>query len=327
MALLTASAVGLPTATARALNTAPPAFVSLPGSYLVDADALVMSGPDGFLQTGTLENDRATFRFSDFLLGTNSGIVTEGARPVAIFSLSDMIIGGQGIVARSAGFAGGAPTQPGAGPGGGSSASTGSGGGGGYAGPGGAADTGGAGGGTYGGDLKTDFCGGSGGGGSEFRNSVANGTSGAAGGGAIELGAMEQMIIAGAGVRADGAGGGSANSFEAGGGGSGGAVYIHAPEIVNTSFITANGGRGGSATFGNGGGGGGGRLLIETLPGGLIDLGIISAEGGAGGSSFFGTAQPGGAGQVTINIVPEPAAWWLSCAGSLALISYRRRFR
>jgi hypothetical protein len=50
---------------------------------------------------------------------------------------------------------------------------------------------------------------------------------------------------------------------------------------------------------------GGGRMLIDTLLGGLTNLGQISVAGGTSPSDFFGTGSPGRAGEITLCVIPN----------------------
>ena len=308
-------------------------FVSAPGSYTINTTNVQMTGPSGFLMNGVLSDGIAVFSFTDFFLGAGAGISTTGSRPAGILSRNDMTIGGNGIRALAGGGAGGEPQQRGMGPGGGFPGFNffgGAGGGGGFGGRGGRGqfsnptfDFPGAGGPTYG-DLYIALQGGSGGGGG--KSNINFQSAGGAGGGALELGANHDMIIAGSGINADGLPGVPRDSnHTAGGGGSGGGIRLHASTIINTALVAARGGRGGDGVFENGGGGGGGRILIQTSPGGLSNLGTISVVGGTAPSDFFGSGSPGREGVFTVQ-VPEPISL-INLVAMLALTYLGSRVR
>jgi hypothetical protein len=330
--LIAIAALSIPP-TASAVLPAP-VFQSSPGTYTLDADALTLVGPNGFLATGQAVGNIATFVFSDFQLATGANLVTQGSRAAAIHSLGNMQVGAGGIRALAAGGAGGEPAIKGQGPGGGFPGYDffgGAGGGGGYGGAGGRGqrdnatfDFPGQGGPAYG-DLTTALLGGSGGGGGKDNTGFQS--AGGAGGGAIELVAAGLLQIDGVGLNANGLPGQPRDAnHTAGGGGSGGAIRLRAPQITILSLVTASGGAGGDGVFENGGGGGGGRILIETLPGGFTNLGQISVAGGASPSDFFGTGSPGQPGVLTIRTIPEPAgATLLVLALALATRCRHRR--
>lgn len=295
-------------------------FFGVPGLYAINTDTLAMSGPEGFLATGVVDNGRVVFQFDDFLLLPGSTIRTAGALPVEIASNSEMMIAGE-ISAFSGGFAGGSFGQTGLGPGGGGRASSSGGGGGGFGGAGGRGhSSGGAGGATYGSILTalTALQGGSGGGGT---TGFFGGRRGGDGGGALILRSAERMSVFGN-VSVDGQNGAGGGSGYGGGGGSGGGLILSAPEIVLAATVSARGGRGGEGTFDNGGGGGGGRILIETSPNGFLDYGTITVDGGRGGSSFFGSGGNGMPGTITFQTVPEPSAAVLTLL--VALVGFAR---
>jgi hypothetical protein len=292
-------------------------FVSLPGTYSINSDSLVMSGPNGFHVSGILENGIAIFAFDNFSLLPGASLITTGNRPAAILSVSDVLIAGGGITALGGGGKGGEPRVRGVGPGGGFPGFNffgGAGGGGGFGGMGGRGqfvnatfDFPGDGGPAYG-DLTLALEGGSGGGGGKTNAGFES--AGGDGGGALEIGAFRSITIASL-ISADGLPGPPRGSnHTGGGGGSGGGLILHARSIVNLGTITARGGRGGDGVFENGGGGGGGRILIDTMPDWFSNAGQINVGGGAGPSDFFGAGQPGQMGvlQVRSTIVPEPGS-------------------
>lgn len=312
LALIPSLAAGS-TISASALGS----FRGTVGNYTIDSDALTLSGPNGLLVRGVLDNGTALFEFDDFTLLPTAQLTTVGSSPVSLVSNTDMDIIGR-IFGGSGGAAGGLPSRTGAGMGGGSGRGSAGAGGGGFGGAGGVGhDTGAPGGSPYG-DLEISLEGGSGGGGT---SGFFGSSRGGAGGGALLLKAANQLNIF-APVSVDGGNGGS-NGY-GGGGGSGGGLFLSAPAITLASGISANGGRGGVGTFDNGGGGGGGRILIETLVGGFENFGSISVSGGRGGSSFFGSGGDGQQGVVTIRTVPEPSALMLLAAGG-CLLSIRRQ--
>lgn len=305
-------------------------FESVPGVYQIDTDTLTMSGPAGFLATGTAENGIAVFAFDRFSLGNGATLTTIGGLPAAIHSASSLTVGGDGIRALSGGGLGGEPRRAGQGPGGGRPGFNffgGAGGGGGFGGAGGRGHCcdptfqfPGSGGPAYG-DLDLLLQAGSGGGGAKDNSGFES--AGGDGGGALELAAGSFIRITSS-VRADGEPGQPRGSNHAGGGGgSGGGLSLRAARIFNSGTISASGGRGGDGIFENGGGGGGGRILIDSSVGGFSNNGVISVAGGASPSDFFGTGSPGTLGVVTIRttIVPEPNSLLLIGLGSLLITS------
>jgi hypothetical protein len=237
----------------------------------------------------------AVFTFDSISIPSGASISVGGSRPVALLSQTTVLMLGRiGVVAAGGAGADGVGSDAGGGAGGGGAANgVGGGGGGGFGGVGGAgAGTGAGVGGIVYGNLQTLLQGGSGGGGGE-------GGPGGDGGGAIELGAADQMLLAGE-LRADGAPSPTNNFFDptvGGGGGSGGGILIHAPSLIVDGVLSAVGGEGGlsgfSAPGGGGGGGGGGRVVILAAPNGLtLNPGLVVLVQGASG----GFAPNSGAG-------------------------------
>ncbi len=223
----------------------------------------------------------------------------------------------------------GSSSASGSGVGSGSGAGFGSDGGNGGAGP-----TNREGGDAYGDPLRDLLQGGSGGGGGGGQCCVGQnfggGGGGGAGGGAIEIGALSELILAGAQIFANGGDGGNTQEKGAGGGGSGGGILLHAFDIevdVN-SLIQANGGEGGGC-------GGAGRVeAIANTAGSLSIAGTVEAVGfGACADLALVTAQLDGIGTPpdtrSSSSVPEPgmlAIFALGLAG-LRLARGRRSIR
>lgn len=291
------------------------------GTYTVNTDFLTMTGPEGFLAQGVLDQGMAVFEFDDFLLMPTAKISTIGGLRVALISNSNMQVIGD-INANSGAFSGGSFGQDGAGPGGGSGAAGTGAGGGGYGGVGGHGHGPGKPGGMAYGDLEQILQAGSGGGGT---TGFFGSSSGGHGGGALLLQAADQLDIFAL-VSVEGHTGGGGGDAYGGGGGSGGGLILSASAITVAGVVSAKGGRGGEGTFDNGGGGGGGRILIETLPGRYENYGTVTVAGGPGGSSFFGRGEPGEDGVITIRTLPIPEPTTLTLA-TLALLQLTRRRR
>lgn len=310
-------------------------FTSVPGSYSVDTDSLLMTGPGGLAIPGVLSGGIAVFAFDSFNLASGAGLATVGDRPAAILSRGDIVIGGGGIQAFAGGGAGGEPTQRGEGPGGGFPGYDffgGAGGGGGFGGAGGRGQFDdptfsfpGDGGPAYG-NLAIALEGGSGGGGG--KTGAGFESAGGNGGGALELGALGQMLISSS-IVADGQPGRPLDAnHTGGGGGSGGGLILHALAILNNGTISAKGGSGGDGVFENGGGGGGGRILIDTRPNGFKNLGTVAVNGGSAPSDFFGAGTPGQPGVITAQatIVPEPLTAHLALVAiAIGLVRPKKR--
>ncbi len=295
-------------------------FVPGPGTYTVDTDDLVISGPGGG-DLGNVVGGVAVFDFDQVLVGPGVILTVTGSRPVRLEARGRMdvrgVITGTGSSASDGlpylvpggpgGGAGGPHRTAGSGPGGGLPGDSFVGaGGGGYGGRGAHGGPIGpmppgtrAGGPVYAG-VPTVPRGGSGGGGGES-------TSGGGGGGAIELRAGQLTIAPGAVVNVDG--GGGAPSYGGGtGGGSGGGLVLRADRLSVQGQLLARGGDGGvgNSTYADGGGGGGGRVALI----GRLSLDVVTSPAVNGGSSgtrsssgccspgFAGPDPTGAAGQV-----------------------------
>jgi len=165
------------------------------------------------------------------------------------------------------GFAGGAISTNGNGPGAGTGGLT-NGGGGGYGGAGGAGADATPGGGTYGSAVKPSDLGSGGGGG---------GDEGGSGGGAVELIAGGTLTVSGT-ISAKGNDSQGVN-FNSGGAGSGGGVFLAAPTLAGNGTLTVGGGNG----LNGGGCGGGGRLSRHYLS--QTFNGTVSVAKGTGSGS------------------------------------------
>jgi uncharacterized delta-60 repeat protein len=271
----------------------------------------------------------AVFTFSSFVLDAGITITATGSRPLALLSQSDMVVsgtidvsavsnasvgvsvidtpgpggglGGDGIGSRDGDPATGAPANAGGhlGPGGPLGGGSGSGGGSGGAGGHGevfGSPTG-AGGVDYV-DLSLAIQGGSGGSGSGRDAGSGFTPLGGSGGGGIELGAANRVIISSTGqVLANGSDGRSGNAAifpgTGGGGGGGGNILVHAINITNSGLLSAKGGKGGDGIH-TGGGGAGGDILFAYSPiGTLVDNGTKIVSGGAGGGVAAAAGEDG----------------------------------
>ncbi|MCB1692321.1 MAG: hypothetical protein KDI19_06110, partial [Pseudomonadales bacterium] len=280
--------------------------------------------------------DIAVFRFDGGSVFGASDLLTvsSGSRALALLFDGAALIegtidvsGGSGVdnsTTAGTGVAGGGnggygnwPTPgngvgPGAGIGGSSSASfsgVSSGSGGGFGtngGNGGAGVTGKAGGSAYG-DLATVLEGGSGGGAGGAGPYYTPGAGGGAGGGALEIGDLTDLDLAGATILANGGDTGSStagNIGPNGGGGSGGGILLHAFDVSMdlSTVVQANGGSGGVGAV-QGGCGGAGRVRVVTnTEGSFTNNGTAEAVGGAGcqSGSLLATSQDDvGAGSAT----------------------------
>jgi hypothetical protein len=315
------------------------------GMLTIDTSTLQVAGAASFTgvvhaQGGGLP-DIAVFAFDNINIGSGVTVTVSGARPVALLSKGNAVVGAAldvsavdalfetvGGAAGPGGAGGGdggvhdpplAPTA-GAGPGGGGV----SGGGGGFGGAGGLATQGPTSGGPAYGNLATGLQGGSGGAGHNAMifpqtGDWYPGSAGGGGGGAVEIGAIGQIQLASVTSR----GGGAGDSFlTAGGGGSGGAVLLHGTTISISGSIIADGGESMTPQFvggvGGGGGGGGGRVLA--IPATYV-LGAAtptaSVAGGAGGGGMSGSA---GVAEwaPTLTVIPSGQARLLDAAGVLS---------
>lgn len=271
-------------------------------------------------------------------LDVRGNVAITGPNPVVLLVAGDCAISGTLDVSAAStrpgpgGEPGGTPDRPdGQGPGGGAPPSSilSGGGGGGMCAPGGDGgdgDTGigGGGGSAIGTDWELEpLLGGSGGAGTPSSRDV--GTSGGAGGGAIQISCTGTLSISGR-VLAGGGGGRQNDHSGGGGGGSGGAILLEAPEIrlLDGAGLRAIGGGGGGGADGvvkgsngqdgaaaeggtaaggsgpGGRGGGGGGEPMRGLRGG--DDGTAAGGGGGGGAGciLLRTLAPVSAGPVSV---------------------------
>ncbi len=323
------------------------AFPSTPGTYMVNTSGTpTLQTPDGTVITGVVAEKIAVFTFDGILIGNGMTLTASGDRPLALLSYSDVTLAGIGSINVS-GTAGSGGNPGHGGPGGGDGDSGRGAGGSGSGGSGGSGGGfGGAGGGTSGGraygNLLRSLKGGSGGG----RSSLGGG----GGGGAIEIVALGDISVGGAGILAMGGSGGSntaRGSSGGGGGGSGGGILLKGDSIEINSILAAQGGRGGSTRNGGpGSGGGGGRVLILYGAGGVGGTGTIDISGGMsttaqgmeGRIDILDISDNGGPGvgddgdQVSLGSVLDrtassPSRLFLCGLGVLALCDFARRRR
>jgi hypothetical protein len=273
---------------------------------------------------------------------SDATLVAFGTRALVLLVDGDVLIEGRVSVAAAdapagtvaaAASAGGVDVgvaTPGIGPGGGQQGGTGAGceetggGGGGFGSVGGAGGnrTGtnnlyGAKGPAYGTAALEPLFGGSGGGaGVDYTNTVF--ATGGTSGGALQLTAQGELVIAASGIiDASGGGGGGGNQDASctggagGGGGSGGGLLFEAAHIVVAGIIGANGGGGGSGGSNSaaGGSGGGGSALVVPASGATM-TGTDGGRGGNGsdaaglatnGMGNNGGGGGGGAGRIRFN--------------------------
>lgn len=146
-------------------------------------------------------------------------------------------------------------------------------------------------------DLQPLFGGGRGGGGGP--GSLATGASGGGGGGAIQITALDRIVIEGAIVMAGGSGGGGplatsgVNAGAGGGGGAGGGILLEALTVEISGVLAANGGGGGGGGFANemaGKDGDPGTATTSAAGGGAAGGGE-STDGGSGGASAGSAAD------------------------------------
>ena len=358
------------------------------GAIVIDTDALTVNGGGGgilvpqggapFGQQSGGPPDIAVFSFGG---GSVLGDVTiTGSRAATILfrgagtltgtidvsgqSVGNTSIGGASALGGGGGGVGepfGFGTPDGFGPGGGNGGTTaanigsrgpGSGGGFGTAGGDAGAGTGFQNGGVGYGDIVAQLTGGSGGGGGggHFNGiNVSHGGGGGAGGGALEIGALTDLILTGATLSADGGDGGARVTLDGGGqvdavasgpgggGGSGGGILLHGFNISidAASLITANGGDGGWAGLfetPDGSCGGGGRIaVISNTAGSQTVDGTVEANAGSSGQgvacNFFSTplflTDPE-IGEGSVIAMSAPASFALLGMG-LGFMAWRRR--
>jgi Ca2+-binding RTX toxin-like protein len=146
-------------------------------------------------------------------------------------------------------------------------------------------------------NLQVGIQGGSGGSASGRNSSNGFAILGGSGGGGIELGASNTVVIASTGqVLADGSNG--RDGFlgaTGGGGGAGGNILIHATNVHNAGLLSAKGGAGGAGIHTGGGGAAGDIMVVSSTIGTYSDTGIKLINGGAGGGV---AAAPGEDGDV-----------------------------
>lgn len=304
-------------------------------TVMIDTDLLTVDG----VASGIADGGVAIFAFESISIGSDVTIVTQGARPLALLSIGDIVVDGLiDLRPQSTGLTGGADNQfnPGAGggagdqepegsgtaatnapPGGAPSGSAGNsffnagGAGGASAGNGGDGSDGNTGGVAFGSPLSLAslLTGGSGGG--AGGNATSYYPQGGDGGGVIELAASGDVFINGtASILADGGNSDYAGLASSGGGGGGGGIFVHGQDVIVGlgAVLSANGG---SIPLLNpvngGGGGGGGRILVAELADGDSPfptfLGTATVDGGTPGSGGLS----GGAGSIVTNYTLTPS--------------------
>jgi hypothetical protein len=174
---------------------------------------------------------------------------------------------------------------------------------------------------AYGDDVVSVLTGGSGGGqGANGGTQACAPGVGGAGGGAVQLYAVDRInVTASGGISAGGGGGGGGFAVDCsdsggGGGGSAGVVYLQAERIDLAGVLAANGGGGGSDGGGNvqGVSGADGALSAEPAAGGIpADSDSVGGAGGAGTSapgtgsdaaaSFNGGGGGGAVGRIVLH--------------------------
>lgn len=278
------------------------------------------------LDQGLLQPAVAVFVFSDLkLTGGTIGFV--GDAGVVLVSLRDIVLeasavldaGARGETPGPGGYNGGRYAHAGDGCGGGKGTTAGAGGG--------AFGTNGARGASSAGGEASDcaadvelasFHGGSGGGGADDSDSTLTLPFGGAGGGAIQLTALHNLVLRGK-ITAGGGGGRTptGNGRMGAGGGSGGAIFLEAPAIAIDSVagLFANGGGGGSQSSSgcpNGDRGADGSPSLSPALGSVC--GGISWAGGNGAAGVqsatdgsTGGGGGGGLGRIILNTLPGAA--------------------
>ena len=310
-----------------------------------NTDTLAISG--GFTGVGTTVMANAgfgafqiaVFAFSTFQLDAGVRITAVGSRPLAILSQGDMAVdgiidvsaisnasvsatlvdtpgagggaGGDGVPPRHGDPAAGAPTLAGGqlGPGGPLGGASGSGGGSGGAG--GHGEVFGSPSGVGGVDyvnLQLAIQGGSGGSASGRNSSNGFNILGGAGGGGIELGAANSVIISSTGqVLANGSNG--RDGFlgaTGGGGGGGGNILVHGTNVANSGLLSAKGGNGGTGIHTGGGGAGGDILFSTSNVGTFADNGTKVVSGGNGGGVAATAGEAGDFDHVIVGQTATP---------------------
>lgn len=264
------------------------------GNYSINTSTGDLTGP-GISVRGQLASGVLTFKFQQINIQPNAYIAVQGTTPVS-FEGQDVVMNGK-IISDGNGFPGAAPPRPGtgrgdgAGSGGGKWSQSVGGGGAGYGGKGG---NGGSIGGQapgQGGPAYVDFNkylqNGSGGG--AFGTSPGAGAAGGNGGGAVQISAVEALLINGTISVAGTTGGQSASG---GGGGSGGSIVLKGRVVKGAPVLNASGGAGGPGAIG-GGGGAGGFIVVVTIQQGVKIPGLNVSGGGGGSAAPGGQGQPG----------------------------------
>lgn len=280
----------------------------------------------------------AVFAFEDFELDAGIELRATGSRPLALLSQLDVDISGtidvsaesladQSLFLESIPGAGGGMGGNGAGSGllgrdGYAAAGAPDGG----RGIGNAANSSGSGGGGYGegqsGAIGQMSSGGAGVGYLDVTNSIQGGSGGSAslrtnptflpfggaGGGGVEVGALNAVNISSTGqILANGSEGYLGGSGSGGGGGGGGGILVHANNLTHEGILSANGGDGGDpGSFGGGGGGGGGHIVLaHSASGSLINTGTATVNAGKSETPLsVPNADPGLVETITLSGTP-----------------------
>jgi fibronectin-binding autotransporter adhesin len=298
--LACASALALFSLRANADPLNPLAFTSLgalslnSGSITINTDTMQITGAANFTGVSYAQSggsNIAVFCFNNINLESNVNVTVTGSQPLALLSIQNATI--DNVISVDAGAA-----QQSPGPGASMSALGGTGGGG-FGGNGGNADVASDGGRAYA-DLAQVLQSGSSAG-SAF-------STGGQGGGAIEIGATNNLTIDGT-VSANG-GDGQMSLGTSSGGGSGGGVILSAGNALSVSHatLTANGGNSPDAQFSVGGGGGGGAILLDGVqttfnpsnPSQSLTSVVGTVTGGSGGTDELAPDTIGTAGVITL---------------------------
>ena len=312
------------------------------GSYTINTDTLMMTGPNSFNVKGVSRNGVAVFDFAGINVPVGANFRAFGSRPVMLLSQGNATFAGRFDLSYD-GSINGSRTQPAGayntGPGVGGSG-YGPGAGGGFGGRGGGSIGGVgvnsySGGATYG-DLSQKLEGGSRGGSTVYVEGPQTFVdAGGYGGGGIGFGASNLLNFSGN-VLANGDGvrfiDGDSSS------GSGGGILLYGGNVNCTGTLSAQGGRGGSFGSWVVGAGGGGRITVLSRNADAAINSSFFVNGGAGGTSFSSGAvgEPGANGVVTIGrftnyaaTTPAPASLAVFAFGGamlgVSLLRKRRR--